>query len=164
MKINTGVQFTRYTSPMGDMVLAASPAGLVGLWFEAQRHMPDQTGWLRHDTHPLLQQATRRLEEYLAGHRTRFDLPLDLSQGTAFQQAVWRALLTIAPGSVTSYGELSQRCGYSKAVRAVGGAIGRNPFTIVVPCHRVVGKDGALTGYAGGIARKSALLQLEGAR
>jgi methylated-DNA-[protein]-cysteine S-methyltransferase len=92
-----------------------------------------------------------------------FDLPLDFAQGTAFQQDVWRALLKIPRGATRSYGALSADVGNPAAVRAVAGAVGRNPLSIIVPCHRVLGADGSLTGYAGGLERKAALLQLEGA-
>jgi methylated-DNA-[protein]-cysteine S-methyltransferase len=111
----------------------------------------------------VLQQAAEQLAQYFAGQRSTFDLPLDLSNGTAFQQAVWQALLDIAPGQTCSYKTLSAAVGRPAAMRAVGGAVGRNPLSIIVPCHRVVGAHGALTGYAGGLARKTALLQLEGA-
>jgi len=103
------------------------------------------------------------LAEYFAGQRRTFELPLDIAGGTAFQQVVWQALLGLLPGGTISYGDLSQRIGKPGAVRAVGAAIGRNPLSIIVPCHRVIGASGALTGYAGGLARKSALLRLEGA-
>jgi methylated-DNA-[protein]-cysteine S-methyltransferase len=104
-----------------------------------------------------------QLSEYFAGRRHSFELPLDLQCGTAFQQDVWRALLAIPAGGTTSYGAISRSIGKPQAMRAVGAAIGRNPVSIVVPCHRVVGSDGSLTGYAGGMERKTALLQLEGA-
>ena len=103
------------------------------------------------------------MREYFAGQRSHFDLPLDLSCGTAFQQAVWQALLGIAQGEVISYSEVSRRIGKPQAVRAVGGAVGRNPISIIVPCHRVMGCNGTLTGYGGGLERKTALLRLEGA-
>lgn len=163
MKIRTKVLCTHYISPLGPMLLAASGTGLVGVWFNPQRHMPDTTGWQHTAQHPLLENTALQLGEYFAGTRTQFDLPLDWSHGTPFQQAVWHALLAIPRGQTTSYGELSLRCGHATAIRAVGSAIGRNPFTIIVPCHRVLGKDGSLTGYAGGLERKAALLQLEGA-
>lgn len=162
MRINARLSCTSFTSPLGPMLLAASEAGLAGVWFDQQRHMPDSTGWLHDAQHPVLNRAALQLSEYFAGTRPQFDLPLDWSQGTQFQQAVWRALLSIPRGLTTSYGALSLRCGHATAIRAVGSAIGRNPFTIVVPCHRVLGKDGSLTGYAGGLERKAALLQLEG--
>ncbi|HAL40009.1 MAG TPA: cysteine methyltransferase, partial [Polaromonas sp.] len=101
--------------------------------------------------------------EYFAGQRNRFEVPLDLACGTAFQQSVWQALLAIPYGRTASYGEVSRRIGKPTAVRAVGAAVGRNPVSIIVPCHRVMGANGSLTGYAGGLDRKTALLKLEGA-
>ena len=118
--------------------------------------------WPEQATHPILQEAVKQLTAYFAGQKNSFDLPLDLSAGSPFQQAVWQALLAIERGSTTSYGALSSLIGRPSAVRAVGGAIGRNPLSVVVPCHRVIGSTGSLTGYAGGLARKTALLQLEG--
>jgi methylated-DNA-[protein]-cysteine S-methyltransferase len=109
----------------------------------------------------LLDAAATQLNDYFLGQRQRFELPLDLTQGTPFQQGVWRALLDIRSGETTSYGALAARIGRPQAVRAVGAAVGRNPLGIVVPCHRVVGASGSLTGYAGGLDRKQTLLQLE---
>ena len=154
---------TSCDSPLGRIILAANGELLTGVWFDGQNHQPDSTQWAHASNHPLLQQAQTRLDEYFAGLRQSFDLPLDLSCGTAIQQAVWRALLEIPFGGTSSYGAVAAAMGRAKAVRAVGLAVGRNPFSIVVPCHRVLGKSGALTGYAGGLARKRALLQLEGA-
>jgi methylated-DNA-[protein]-cysteine S-methyltransferase len=150
-------------SPLGGVTLAATDAGLAGLWFEAQRHLPDTRGWQTDPDHPVLREAAAQLLDYLAGRRRAFDLPLDLSHGTAFQQAVWQALRRIPSGATTSYGALGASLGRPAAVRAVGGAVGRNPISVVVPCHRVIGAGGALTGYAGGLHRKTALLALEGA-
>ena len=158
----TSIACMRYASPLGAMLIAATPRGIAGVWFEGQRHGPDSEGWPEQPDHPLLKQAAAQLAEYFAGTRTTFDLPLDLQAGTAFQQSVWRALLAIPRGSTTSYSELGRRIG-KEAPRAVGAAVGRNPLRIVVPCHRVLGAGGALTGYAGGLHRKSALLRLEGA-
>ena len=110
----------------------------------------------------MLREAISQLQAYFSGRRADFHLPLDLDSGTPFQQNVWRALLALGHGQTTSYGELSARIGKPSAVRAVGSAIGRNPLSIVVPCHRVLGADGSLTGYAGGLERKVALLRLEG--
>jgi methylated-DNA-[protein]-cysteine S-methyltransferase len=143
------------------MTLAASVNGLAGCWFEDQKHMPQTGAWPVRSTHPVLLQAQTQLEEYFAGNRRHFALPLDLDQGTPFQQQVWRGLLEIAPGQTLSYGTLGARIGRATAVRAVGAAVGRNPLSIVVPCHRVVGANGSLTGYAGGLERKTALLQWE---
>lgn len=154
-------------SPLGDVRLVASPDGLAGLWFvQRQRHEPSAerlAAWPTVASHPVLDAAKRQLDEYFHGRRQRFDLPIDLGQGTDFQQAAWRALLAIPAGTTTSYGALAARLGKHRAVRAVGAAVGRNPLSIVVPCHRVVGGNGSLTGYAGGLDRKQALLRLEGA-
>lgn len=154
---------TRTSTPLGTVILAATPRGLSGLWFDGQRHQPDVSAWRRDDTHELLQRAAAQLGEYFAARREAFDLPLDMSAGSAFQQAVWQALRRIPGGQTVSYGQLSQQLGRASAVRAVGAAIGRNPISIIVPCHRVVGADGSLTGYAGGLDRKTMLLRREGA-
>lgn len=148
-------------SPLGPLTLAASPAGLMGVWFETQVHRPELSKWAEDATHPVLQQAAQELAAYFAGQRRTFSVPLDLSRGTDFQQRVWQHLLAIPCGHTTSYGAISQQIGQPKAVRAVGGAVGRNPLGIVVPCHRVIGANGTLTGYAGGLDRKVALLNLE---
>jgi methylated-DNA-[protein]-cysteine S-methyltransferase len=152
---------TYYQSPLGAMTLAASDWGLCGAWFDGQKHQPDPKTWPLEAAHPVLVKAQAQLAEFFEGHRRAFDLPLDLHAGTDFQQAVWRGLLQIAPGATTSYGELARKIGKPMAVRALGAAVGRNPLSIIVPCHRVVGADGALTGYAGGLDRKTALLRLE---
>ena len=150
-----------FHSPLGPMTLAANSQGLCGVWFDGQKHQPDPHAWPQDAAHPVLLQAQAQLAEYFAGQRSVFDLPLDLSAGTEFQQTVWRGLLDIATGSTTAYGELARRIGKPMAVRALGAAVGRNPISIIVPCHRVVGAGGALTGYAGGLDRKTALLRLE---
>ena len=161
MKFHASTVQTLSLSPLGPMILAATERGLAGLWFEGQRHLPDTSGWPQAQEHPVLVQAVTQLRDYFAGRRTRFDLPLDLQGGTPFQQSVWQALLAIPAGGTASYGDLSRRVGRPSAVRAVGAAVGRNPVSIIVPCHRVLGRDGSLTGYAGGLERKSALLGLE---
>ncbi|MEP6790732.1 MAG: methylated-DNA--[protein]-cysteine S-methyltransferase [Ramlibacter sp.] len=163
MKFDSSIVQTRYDSPMGPMIVAATSKGLAGLWFEGQKHLPDSAAWPLAPQHPVLKLAVAQLRDYFAGKRDQFDLPLDLQGGTPFQQSVWKALLAIPPGRTTSYGLLSQSIGKPAAVRAVGAAVGRNPVSIIVPCHRVLGTNGSLTGYAGGLERKSALLQLEGA-
>jgi len=158
---------SRTATPLGEVRLAASARGLVGLWFDGQRHLPAELdgphAWPTDDAHPVLREAARQVREYLQGERTAFDLPLDLSGGTPFQQAVWRALLAIPRGGTTSYGAIARELGNPAAVRAVGAAVGRNPVSVAVPCHRVLGSDGSLTGYAGGLERKRALLRLEDA-
>jgi methylated-DNA-[protein]-cysteine S-methyltransferase len=168
MKFDPSIVQARVASPLGPIVIAASNNGLAGLWFaDNQRYLPTATSgptaWPENTNHAILKQASQQLSEYFAGQRRHFDLPLDLSCGTVFQQSVWQALLGIAPGEVISYGEVSRRIGNPTAVRAVGGAVGRNPVSIIVPCHRVMGTSGALTGYGGGLDRKTALLRLEGA-
>ena len=162
MQFDQSIAQTRYDSPLGPMIVAATSRGLAGVWFDGQRHLPEHAAWPEQPQHPILLRAVAQLEEYFAGTRTSFDLPLDLQGGTTFQQSVWQALLAIPAGGTTSYGVISQRIGQPAAVRAVGAAVGRNPLSIVVPCHRVLGANGALTGYAGGLERKTALLQLEG--
>ena len=152
-----------FESPLGRIILAATDQALVGVFFDNQAHMPEVAHWPVVAKHPILQQAQGELTEYFAGQRHTFDVPLDLGSGTPFQQAVWAALLTIPCAATTSYGAISTQIGKPAAMRAVGGAVGRNPVSIIVPCHRVVGSSGALTGYAGGLPRKIALLQLEGA-
>ena len=154
---------TRYESPLGTMLLAATDRGLAGVWFVGQRHGPDASGWREDPAHPVLREAIAQLTAYYAGERTSFELPLDLRFGTPFQQSVWAALQAIPRGGTTSYAEIARRLGRPQAARAIGAAVGRNPVSIVVPCHRVLGTGGALTGYAGGLERKTALLQLEGA-
>ena len=150
-------------SPLGSIVLAATEQALVGLWFDGQRHRPDASRWHPAPGHPVLTRASAQLSDYLAGRRQQFELPLSLSGGSAFEQAVWRALQAIPRGHTCSYSALAAAIGRPKAARAVGAAVGRNPLGIIVPCHRVLGAGGALTGYAGGLPRKIALLQLEGA-
>jgi methylated-DNA-[protein]-cysteine S-methyltransferase len=161
MKFPKNTVQASHDSALGRIILALSDDHLIGLWFDGQRHQPDASAWPESPEHPVAQRARAQLDEYLAGQRSTFDLPLSLHMGTEFQQAVWRALLNIPSGATRSYGAISAEIGRPAAVRAVGGAIGHNPLSIVIPCHRVVGATGALTGYAGGLARKIALLQLE---
>lgn len=162
MKFISTPAYSRFDSPLGPMLAAVTDQGLCGLWFDGQRHQPDMASWKPAPQHPLLQQTAAFINAYFAGSTARFTLTLDLTGGTPFQQAVWQALLQIPRGASTSYGALSQSLGRPSAVRAVAGAVGRNPVTVLVPCHRVLGMDGSLTGYAGGLERKTALLQLEG--
>ena len=155
------IERTAYKSPLGSMTLAASAQGLCGVWFDGQQHQPDPQQWEVNPAHPVLQAACEQLTAYFAAQTARFDLPLDLSLGTAFQQSVWERLRAIPYGVTQSYGEIARYLKQPAASRAVGAAVGRNPLSIIVPCHRVVGSNGALTGYAGGLERKIALLQLE---
>jgi methylated-DNA-[protein]-cysteine S-methyltransferase len=161
MKFDASIVKTRFDNTLGPMTLAATDHGLAGVWFDDQRHRPDYAQWPEQPGHPVLREAVRQLRQYMAGERLDFDLPLDLHGGTPFQRSVWQALLQIPCGSTTSYGAIGQRLGKPKAVRAVGAAVGRNPVSIIVPCHRVMGSNGSLTGYAGGLHRKQALLKIE---
>lgn len=153
----------RIASPLGTMLLARTKHGLAGAWFELQKHHPDAIDAPERGDDPLLAETARQLREYFAGARSAFAVALDL-QGTDFQRAVWSSLLDIPPGRTTTYGEIARELGVPAASRAVGAAVGRNPVSIIVPCHRVVGSSGALTGYAGGLDRKRSLLRIESDR
>jgi methylated-DNA-[protein]-cysteine S-methyltransferase len=156
------VRTARWSSPIGPLLLAGHGTALCGVWFTDQRGIPAWAQTANSDPdHPVLQAAIGQLQAYFAHRRRDFDLAIDGSDGTPFQQRVWHALRSIPYGATVSYGTIARTIGQPSAVRAVGGAIGRNPLGIVLPCHRVVGSDGRLTGYTGGIERKLALLQLE---
>jgi methylated-DNA-[protein]-cysteine S-methyltransferase len=146
-------------SQIGSLTLVADDGMLVGLYMHEQRHRPPAESFGVYDDEPFAS-AIGQLSEYFAGQRTAFDLPIRFV-GTPFQQRVWTALREIPYGEVRSYGELAQRIGQPAAARAVGLANGKNPISIVVPCHRVVGSMGQLTGYGGGLERKQHLLDLE---
>jgi len=147
-----------YPSPIGVLTLVASDAGLQGVWWPEDARAPDLGE--RDPDHPVLQQARRELDEYFSGRRTQFDVPLD-PIGTDFQRAAWEVLRTIPYGRTINYGEQARRLGDPAKARAVGAANGRNPISIIVPCHRVVGASGALTGFAGGVDTKGWLLDFE---
>jgi methylated-DNA-[protein]-cysteine S-methyltransferase len=154
-----GSYFSMVESPVGPLTLVGEGDELVGVYFaNASVAAARPSGWVRDDGR--LRPAAAQLGEYFAGRRTRFDLPL-APRGTAFQRAVWTALLEIPFGATASYGELARAIGKPAACRAVGAANGRNPLSIVIPCHRVIGADGSMTGYGGEIARKRTLLDLE---
>lgn len=150
-------------TPLGPMLLAASSQGLSGLWFLGQRHMPQHQPWTRVKGQRWIDQAQAEIHAYFNGQLQSFETPRHAPWGTSFQLRVWDALTTIAWGSTISYGALAQQIKQPNAVRAVGSAVGRNPWSIMVPCHRVVGSNGSLTGYAGGLERKQDLLLREGA-
>lgn len=153
--------YVRYIdSPIGRITITSDGDALTGLVFDEERHPRDRSGAIEADDAVLLD-AERQLGEYFGGWRKSFDLPLR-PEGTAFQQTVWKELLEIPFGKAISYLDLARRIGNEKAVRAVGLANGRNPISIVVPCHRVIGADGKLVGYGGGVWRKEFLLQHEG--
>lgn len=150
-----------YESPQGQMLLVAGDEGLSGVYFDGQKYLPQiAPQWRRDARHAPLRQAKRELAEYFGGERRRFDTAL-AAAGTAFQQSVWKAISGIGFGQTISYGELATRAGCPGGARAAGAATGRNPIGIIVPCHRIVGSNGSLTGYAGGLDRKRALLALE---
>lgn len=152
-------------SPLGNMLLAAHDEGLIGVWFEGQRHYPallqSSESAAIQEPHPVLRETQAQLQAYFDRRLSRFELPLEQRHGTPFQQSVWQALIDIPFGETISYALLSHHMDRPTAVRAIAVAVGRNPLSIVVPCHRVVGSNGSLTGYAGGLERKAALLQLE---
>jgi methylated-DNA-[protein]-cysteine S-methyltransferase len=148
-------------SPCGPLTLVAQGNALCGLYMTEQRHRPDQLTFGEPDPGAdVFARAETELKEYFAGQRTEFEVPLTLV-GTPFQQRVWTALQDIPYGATTSYGELADRLGQPTASRAVGLANGKNPISIIVPCHRVVGASGSLTGYGGGLERKRYLLDFE---
>lgn len=162
------MQYTsHYASPLGDMLLAADDVGLTGLWFEGQKHFAFHLS----DEHseketPIIGMAKEWLDIYFAGQKPDSNIPLHFT-GTAFQKEVWHILCTIPYGSTTNYGEIAQRIALQRGLprmsaQAVGNAIGHNSISLIVPCHRVIGKNGNLTGYAGGIDKKAKLLALEG--
>lgn len=167
--MNGGIHMTtttRYDSPLGTMLLAADSEGLTGLWFEgAKRFAQGLDGTCRAGETPVLTETKRWLEQYFQGRRPETCPPLR-PMGTAFQRAVWRMLFEIPYGQTTTYGTIAQRLARQRgnsrlSAQAVGGAVSRNPISILIPCHRVLGADGRLTGYAGGLERKAALLALE---
>lgn len=151
-------------SPVGPLRLVGGDAGLAGILWEKQD--PAESGFAldrENDRHPVLRQAARELREYFAGERQQFSVPLDFT-GTEFQNKVWRALQSIPFGETRSYGELAAQIGAPKASRAVGAANGRNPIPIILPCHRVIGSSGSLTGFGGGLPMKKQLLAHEQTR
>lgn len=154
----TALAWDVYESPLGPLILRAGPQGLRAIGWPEAREGLDASH--RDPGFGALPVARAQLEEYFAGRRRAFDLPLDL-RGTPFQRRVWDELSRIPYGATTSYGQVAERVGRPERARAIGGAVGRTPVPIVVPCHRVVGADGGLTGYGGGLPRKRALLALE---
>jgi methylated-DNA-[protein]-cysteine S-methyltransferase len=152
------------SSPVGKLKLVASDHGLAAILWEIERPRRVRLGQEAEDnTHPLLVETERQLNEYFAGRRQKFDLELDFA-GTSFQRMVWRALLGIPFGETRSYRDIARQIGNPDATRAVGAANGRNPISIVAPCHRVIGSTGKLTGFAGGLEVKAYLLRLERSR
>ncbi len=150
------------STPLGPMLLAASEAGLAGAWFEGQSHHPDASAWPVVRQQRWLDSAEVEIRAYFQQGQPAFKTPRLSAWGTPFQQSVWQALSGIPCGSTVSYGQLAAQLNKPQAVRAVGAAVGRNPWSVIVPCHRVLGAQGQLTGYAGGLDRKRALLAHEG--
>ena len=156
------LSYDEFASPQGRMILTATAKGLAGVYFKGQKHFPKQRDWRRDPRNAVLKQAKRELAEYFAGRRAHFSVALD-PQGTPFQRSVWKQIAKVGFGKTLTYGELAKRAGHPGSARAAGAATGRNPIGILVPCHRILGSDGTLNGYAGGLGRKRALLSLEGA-
>jgi methylated-DNA-[protein]-cysteine S-methyltransferase len=151
-----------FQSPQGRMLLVAEDGALASLSFVGQKYAPRiEADWKRDARDPVLRRTRRELAEYFSGKRTRFSVKL-APRGTAFQRSVWKAISGVGFGKTIAYAELARRAGRPGSARAAGAATGRNPIGIIVPCHRIVGSNGALTGYAGGLGRKKALLALEG--
>ncbi|MEO8627452.1 MAG: methylated-DNA--[protein]-cysteine S-methyltransferase [Betaproteobacteria bacterium] len=154
-------QFTRIDSPLGLMLLTSDGDALTGVYFVGQKYEPaPRKDWVQAPRDALFANARTQLSKYFARDPSAFDMPFNL-QGTPFQLRVWRALCAIPHGATLSYSALASTIGVPQSVRAVAAAVGRNPISIMVPCHRVIGSDGSLTGYAGGLDRKRALLQIE---
>jgi len=157
-------RYARFETPLGTMIAVADGGKLTGLDFTDAKYAPAiGADWIEDCADRLLRDCAAQVAEFFAGERGRFDLPL-APRGTPFQQRVWREIATVPFGETITYAELAARAGSPGSARAAGAATGRNPIALVVPCHRVVGTDGALTGYAGGLRRKEKLLVLEGAR
>jgi methylated-DNA-[protein]-cysteine S-methyltransferase len=155
------ISYNTIKTPMGGLMLVANASELIGLYFIGCDHVPaGQNQWTPDARHPILRQAKEQLEEYFAGKRTEFSLPLRFA-GTDFQERVWRQIALIPYGKTLSYADLARKAGKPRAIRAAGTNTGRNPLSIVIPCHRVVGKNGGVGGYAGGLERKRHLLELE---
>jgi methylated-DNA-[protein]-cysteine S-methyltransferase len=155
--------YDTFKSIQGEMLLVATEDGLCGIYFKGQKYFPKKDGsWRRAPGHGPLKQAKRELAEYFAGRRKRFQVVLD-PYGTPFQRSVWKQISKVAFGKTATYSDLARRAGHAGSARAAGAATGRNPLSVIVPCHRILGADGSLTGYAGGLKRKRALLALEGA-
>lgn len=149
------------SSPLGNLQLVATDRGVAAiLWENDPPQRVRLPALVKNNQHPVLLETEQQLKDYFAGKRRDFTLPFDFA-GTEFQQQVWKALLSIPCGKTSSYGKIARQIGRPKASRAVGAAIGRNPVSILVPCHRVIGSNGRLTGFAGGLAAKAHLLELE---
>ena len=158
------IRYTSFDSTLGAIRLARDEVGICGLWFHGQRYeqLP-LADWHFAPHDALLNNAMAQLHDYLQAARRSFSLPISISSGSTFQQTVWRALVTIEPGTTCTYSQLANVIDRPRATRACASAIGRNPISIIIPCHRVIGANGKLSGYAGGLHRKQELLNLESA-
>ena len=155
------LHYAYYESRLGQILLTASASALTGLHFVGEKYYPGiSSTWQRNANFTVIKSTLAQLDEYFAGNRKSFDIAL-APEGTEFQHQVWKTLTALRYGETATYGQLAQRVGNPHAVRAVGAANGRNPISIVLPCHRVVGSDGSLTGFAGGLEAKAALLDFE---
>ena len=155
------IRYVRLATPIGTLIATAAGGALTGLYYEGGRHAPEVApGWVEDASAAPLRECAKQVREYLDGVRKSFDLPL-APEGSEFQRRVWIEIARIPYGATLTYAALAERAGAPGSARAAGAATGRNPISIVVPCHRVVGSDGSLTGYAGGLARKRRLLEIE---
>lgn len=153
-------KFDYLETPLGRMLLAANDEGLTGVHFVGQKYYPaEREGWIRDGK--ALGKAKEELSEYFEGERAVFTVRL-AAEGTPFQKAIWNEIAKVRFGETITYAELARRAGFPNCARAAGAATGRNPIGVIVPCHRILGTNGALTGYAGGLSKKKALLALEG--
>lgn len=145
-----------------QVLLTSNGEALTGLYFQGQKHQPSlEEGWIHASELEIFHRAGDHLEEYMGGKRQEFHLPLAFTKGTPFQQKVWHALRSVPYGQTLSYQKLAEAINLPRGSRPVGSAVGRNPLSVIVPCHRIVGSDGSLTGYAGGLRIKKLLLELE---
>ena len=159
--MNSQISYAWMPSPLGDVLLVARNDALCGVYFHDQKYFPSvDSAWTEEPRAPVLSAARRQLDEYFAGSRACFDVPLG-PKGTPFQLKIWNAIAEVPCGETQTYADLAARIGHRASARAAGAATGRNPLSIIVPCHRILGSDGSLTGYAGGLDRKQRLLALE---
>jgi methylated-DNA-[protein]-cysteine S-methyltransferase len=158
---NGAICCSKFKTPIGDLLLVAEADALTGVYFAGCDHVPSsREAWTADPNHPVIKTTVKQLGEYFAGKRNSFSLPLRLT-GSAFQERIWQQIALVPYGKTISYTELAKRAGAPEAVRAAGATTGRNPLSIIVPCHRIVGKNGKLCGFAGGLEKKQFLLKLE---
>jgi methylated-DNA-[protein]-cysteine S-methyltransferase len=156
------IRYARFASPLGTILATAADGALTSINFVDAKYTPVIGGdWIEDPASPPLRECARQLGEFFAGERGAFDLAL-APVGTPFQKRVWQEIARVPYGETITYAQLAQRAGSAGSARAAGSATGRNPIAIAIPCHRIVGTDGSLTGYAGGLERKTKLLELEG--